>query len=344
MISSTLTRYTCSNLQKGVTLCKAHSRLSSSSVHVEGLKDKFGSLMKSYEQYIGIAEVTAAQNRVIEAEELFLRAQAQRREHQIHMNHIQAKLKDLHAEIAKTSRGEDRYLALVTEEHRVLREESRLSSEYKLLEKAEQELFSALSNAVRTSHEKERAQAEKTKYWSIIGSAIGAFIGIVGTSINNWLRMRELRSIASSSAEVPVKLQEDVAVLTSSVEHQQNEVKKAMHSIEALFSSLPLSAISHGADGSAGRLPLQLGERFAAEVSAQLERLEQQQAGLRRELTAGWQQAAAGGADSESVQLLLMEHERRVERRLMHASAALATVGVVCGAALAVAVSRAFGG
>ena len=120
----------------------------------------------------------------------------------------------------------------IFQEHRVLRDESRLSSEYKLLEKAEQELFSALSNAVRTSHEKERAQAEKTKYWSIIGSAIGAFIGIVGTSINNWLRMRELRSIASSSAEVPVRLQEDVAVLASSVENQQNEVKKAMHSIE----------------------------------------------------------------------------------------------------------------
>ena len=118
------------------------------------------------------------------------------------------------------------------QEHRVLREEGNLSSEYKVLEKAEQELFSALSNAVRTSHEKERAQAEKTKYWSIIGSAIGAFIGIVGTSINNWLRMRELRNIASSSAEVPVKLQEDVAVLTSSVESQQNEVKRAMHSIE----------------------------------------------------------------------------------------------------------------
>ena len=50
-----------------------------------------------------------------QAEELFLRAQAQRREQQIHLNHIQAKLKDLHAEIAKTSRGEDRYLALVTE-------------------------------------------------------------------------------------------------------------------------------------------------------------------------------------------------------------------------------------
>ena len=52
-----------------------------------------------------------------------------------------------------------------------------------------------LSNAVRNSHEKERAQAEKTKYWSVIGSVIGACIGIIGTTINNRMRMRELRSI-----------------------------------------------------------------------------------------------------------------------------------------------------
>ena len=107
---------------------------------------------------------------------------------------------------------------------------------------------------------------------------------------------------------------------------------------QELFGSLPLAAVSHGSDG---RLGLQLGERFAAEVSAQLERLEQQQAGLRRQLTAGWQQAAG---DPESLQLLLMEHERRVERRLIHSSAALATGGVICGALLAVGVARLFGG
>ena len=36
-----------------------------------------------------------------------------------------------------------------------------------------------------SSHEKERAQAEKTKYWLVLGSILGACIGIVGTTINN---------------------------------------------------------------------------------------------------------------------------------------------------------------
>jgi hypothetical protein len=57
--------------------------------------------------------------------------------------------------------------------------------QYQFYEKGERECFSLLSNAVRDSHEKERAQAEKTKYWSILGSILGTCIGILGTTINN---------------------------------------------------------------------------------------------------------------------------------------------------------------
>jgi hypothetical protein len=55
---------------------------------------------------------------------------------------------------------------------------------------------------VRNSHERERAQAEKTKYWSIIGSIIGACIGIIGTTINNRLRMAELRRLVAKNSSV----------------------------------------------------------------------------------------------------------------------------------------------
>ena len=94
-------------------------------------------------------------------------------------------LQDIHLELEKTHRGEDRYLVLVTQEHQVLKEERNLQEEFKFHEKSEREYFSALSNAVRDSHEKERAQAEKTKYWSILGSILGTCIGIFGTTINN---------------------------------------------------------------------------------------------------------------------------------------------------------------
>ena len=94
-------------------------------------------------------------------------------------------LKDIHLELEKTHRGEDRYLVLVTQEHQVLKDEKQLQEEFKQFEKTERECFSSLSNAVRDSHEKERAQAEKTKYWSVLGSILGTCIGIFGTTINN---------------------------------------------------------------------------------------------------------------------------------------------------------------
>ena len=98
---------------------------------------------------------------------------------------VQKRIKDIHLELEKTHRGEDRYLVLVTQEHQVLKEEKNLLDEFKFYEKGEREYFSNLSNAVRDSHEKERAQAEKTKYWSILGSILGTCIGIIGTTINN---------------------------------------------------------------------------------------------------------------------------------------------------------------
>ena len=70
-------------------------------------------------------------------------------------------------------------------EFQVLKDEKQYQEEFKQYEKTERECFSALSNAVRDSHEKERAQAEKTKYWSLLGSILGTCLGIIGTTINN---------------------------------------------------------------------------------------------------------------------------------------------------------------
>lgn len=59
-------------------------------------------------------------------------------------------------------------------------------------------MFSA---AVRESHEKERTRAERTKNWSIIGSVLGALIGVIGSTYVNRVRLQV------SSGSVPhVKL------------------------------------------------------------------------------------------------------------------------------------------
>lgn len=53
--------------------------------------------------------------KLFQTERLFILAQDERRETQMEINDVQAKIKSLHAELEKTHRGEDRYLTLVTQ-------------------------------------------------------------------------------------------------------------------------------------------------------------------------------------------------------------------------------------
>lgn len=157
-------------------------------------------LMKRYEDYIGLTEVKNAQVRVQKTEKLFVKSQDDRRESQRQINEVDAKIKNIRTELERTNRGQDKYLELVTLEHQVLKEELMLKDQLSLQEREEREVFSKLSRAVRDSHESERAQAEKTKYLAILGSIIGTTIGVLGTTINNRLRMRELRQIVRDAA------------------------------------------------------------------------------------------------------------------------------------------------
>ncbi|XP_064473193.1 mitochondrial potassium channel-like [Ornithodoros turicata] len=172
---------------------------------VDPLKQKIFNIFRFYEDVVGLTEVKAAQNRVIQAEQKFMLTQEERRKRQQKLLELQARLKEIHAQLDKTHRGEDRYLTLITQEHAIIREERTVLQEFHNLEKDERDYFSALSRALRESHEKERAQGERTKYWSIIGSICGAAIGIIGATINNRIRFNQLRDLverSSSQSEV----------------------------------------------------------------------------------------------------------------------------------------------
>lgn len=196
------------------------------------VKRKFGQLLLWYEEITGMDEVRIAQNRVLEAEEKFVSAQERRREASTLVAAIQSKLKDLYAELDNTTRGEERYVHLITQEHSVLKEEKAAVQEFQRYEREEREYFAALSSAVKESHEKERAQAERTKYWSIIGSIIGTVIGIIGSSVNSEMKMRELkrliresllkREIQDVSANVPEALSRHEKELSIIVNEMKN--------------------------------------------------------------------------------------------------------------------------
>lgn len=203
-------------------------------ISMQSLNQKFKEWMQKYEDFVGLTEVMAAHNRVLEvctvllyiyslikillfqAEMKFVKSQEERQEAQREISANQSKLQDLHAELDRIPIGDDKFLGLITQKHAIIKEERRLKEEFKLFEKNERENFAALSHTVRDSHEKERAQAEKTKYWSIIGSILGTMLGIFGTTINNRLRMKELRSLVE---EATVKNNS-----TFNVEEVKNEV------------------------------------------------------------------------------------------------------------------------
>ena len=154
-----------------------------------------------------------------------MKLQVERREKQLALSEVQSQLRSLSAELEKVHRGEERYLALLTEEHAIIKEENRLREELTVVEELERTKFAALSSAVRDSHEKERARAERTKYWSVIGSVVGAVIGIAGTSINNYLRMRELRGIVTNSAEGGIETRGLVSQLSETMKSQHNQLQ-----------------------------------------------------------------------------------------------------------------------
>ncbi|KAH7938401.1 hypothetical protein HPB49_023176 [Dermacentor silvarum] len=171
--------------------------------HTHPFAAKVFSIFRVYEDVVGLTEVKAAQTKVLEAEQKFVTTQEQRREKQQRILQLQNQLKEIHAELDKTHRGEDRYLTLITQEHAVIKEERSLLEQFKNLEKAERDYFASLSLALRESHEKERAQGERTKYWSIIGSVCGAVIGIIGATINNRIRLNQLRDLVERSSSQP---------------------------------------------------------------------------------------------------------------------------------------------
>lgn len=200
------------------------------------LKTKFDDLVLWYERLTGMDEVRLAQNRVIEAQNRFMRAQEKRRDISKELSLIQSKLKELYAELDGTTRGEERYLQLITLEHNILKKEKHILEEFASSEREERDYFAALSSAVKESHEKERAQAERTKYWSVIGSIIGTIIGIAGSSINNEFKMRELRNLVKESTVQNMENKEADSVAASILSRHEEKLSTIVSEMKAIAS------------------------------------------------------------------------------------------------------------
>ncbi|XP_012372608.1 coiled-coil domain-containing protein 51 isoform X1 [Octodon degus] len=187
-----------------------------------------------YEEFVGLIEVREAQGNVTEAEKVFMVARGLVREAREGLEVQQAKLKEVRDRLDRVSREDSQYLELATLEHRMLQEEKRLRAAYMHAEDSEREKFSLFSAAVRESHEKERARAERTKNWSLIGSVLGALIGVAGSTYVNRVRLQELKALLLEAQKGPVSLQEAIHEQAASYSLQQRDLRDLIMDLKGL--------------------------------------------------------------------------------------------------------------
>jgi hypothetical protein len=88
-------------------------------------RPEYDKVISWYERVTGLSEVRVAQDRVLESQKQFMNAQDRRRDISVELRTIQNKLKDIRNELLNTSRSEDRYIELVTQEHTLLKQKTK---------------------------------------------------------------------------------------------------------------------------------------------------------------------------------------------------------------------------
>ncbi|CAG9536273.1 unnamed protein product [Cercopithifilaria johnstoni] len=206
--------------------------------NLSGLPDTFKpfKLISRVISYIddvtGATEVREAHATLRQNEKKLQDAQVLRRKKRDELDALQIRMKQIHSELDRFSRGDDKYLRLLTEEHAVIKSEQLLIAEVRKADEAEKAAFDELSSTLRTSRAKEQEQSDRVKTWTIIGSTFGALFGIVGTWVANEVRMRKMKELIPESALLTSLLKK----ITALIEKQQNEVaafitdiREAMH-------------------------------------------------------------------------------------------------------------------
>ncbi|XP_076864775.1 mitochondrial potassium channel [Brachyhypopomus gauderio] len=207
-----------------------------------------------YEEFVGLNEVREAQTKVTEAEKQFMVARGMVREAHSSLETLQARLKEVRDRLDRVSREEAHYLELATLEHKLLQEERRFKTAYENAEEGEREKFALFSAGVRESHEKERSRAERTKNWSIIGSVLGAIIGVMGSTYINRVRLQELKSLLLEAQKGPVSLQEAIKTQASLHKDQREELRDLIETLRVAVKDD--AGEGRGADRASVPLPM----------------------------------------------------------------------------------------
>ncbi|XP_057659779.1 uncharacterized protein LOC130896041 [Diorhabda carinulata] len=147
------------------------------------VSDKLEHLNKWYMKIIGLDEVKIYQDRVTALQEQLLTTQTKRREINRQLSEIRRQAQDVQSQIQHIDRKEkfDVYCQLIKDEREILNLEYSVNATFQEYDQAERDLFTAFTNSVRDSQEKQRAQLEYAKYLGLVLSIIGSFLAFLYT-------------------------------------------------------------------------------------------------------------------------------------------------------------------
>lgn len=298
-----LTRRLTSNIR--LLKCRKYSVNAQEPKNVRAKLDQY---VDVYEEFIGVKTVRQAQEEVMKWEKKLSEAQLVRREKQAEINNIQSRLKEIHFDLDRTSRGEDKYLQLLTEEHQIIKKERELLNSFEGLETAEREAFHQLSMRVRSSHERERERAEKTKWWGVSASLLGALLGIAGTSIGNELRMRKLKEMLPVGGAQMSEMAKAIGDQNEKVAVFLTDMRKALQ-LEGSSDSLQQSDVKKVSDLDKLLAAIREENARLSKEMRELSRLAQLEAALDADPTA----VVYVGSDMER---LLEQTEKNIESKM----------------------------
>ena len=280
----------------------------------------------------------------MQAENKYKAVQEARRGFQQQLIGVQGRIKAVAMEVEKAARGTDEYVNWVTKENEIIREEKAIVEQLTACEANEKQYFGDLSSALRASHEKERARAERTKYWGVIGSVIGATIAFVGTTINNYLRMKELRRLVSSSADASKFYHDQTVMLGETVNQQYNKMETFIDEMKSQLTQesdkviVPHSKVEESHESSS-KVPGAKLEEILSNLKVQESNLEKEFVELRKLVTLNKSGSIAEAGNvvyiGPEVETMLKDTEKAIEWKMK--MQALGTVTLVY-AAIAVTV------
>jgi hypothetical protein len=182
------------------------------------LRHKLKNIQSVYEETTGLVGIKVAQQKVIECQEKLKVAQEARRQIAIEQTQIRQQLQEIHSQIQRCNRGEPRYLELVQIEFDLMQKDREKAEHFVMADNSEREIFTQLKQYTFTSHEKEKIYAEGTKYWSVIGTMVGAAIGVFGTLISYYYRNNQFKQMNATLINMEQHFQEDTKKIYGFIE------------------------------------------------------------------------------------------------------------------------------